>query len=38
MKNTYIPPDMEIIYFQTEDIITTSDLNLPEVDIENYNE
>ena len=36
MKNTYIPPDMEIIYFETEDIITTSDLNLPEV--ENYNE
>ena len=38
MKNTYIPPDMEIIYFETEDIIKTSDLNLPEVDIENYNE
>lgn len=38
MKNTYIPPDMEIIYFETEDIITTSDLNLLEVDIENYNE
>lgn len=38
MKNTYIPPDMEIIYFETEDIIATSDLNLPEVDIENYNE
>ena len=33
MKERYETPEMEIVEFETEDIITTSGNNLPEVGI-----
>ena len=34
MKNTYTTPEMEVISFENEDIITTSDAIVPEIDPE----
>lgn len=35
-KKKYETPEMEIILFESEDIITTSSLDLPEIDIYQY--
>lgn len=35
-KKKYETPEMEIILFELEDIITTSSLDLPEIDIDQY--
>lgn len=36
-KKKYETPEMEIILFESDDIITTSSLELPEIEI-NYND
>lgn len=33
MKERYETPEMEIVEFETEDIITTSDVNNPELPV-----
>ena len=35
-KKKYETPEMEIILFESEDIITTSSLDLPEIDRDQY--
>ena len=34
MKKTYATPEIEIVEFECEDVITTSDITLPEQPIE----
>ena len=34
MKETYATPEIEIVEFEYEDVITTSDITLPEQPIE----
>lgn len=34
MKETYIKPEMEVVEFDCEDVITTSNINLDENELE----